>query len=237
MTLQLKAHVVRTPSGRVLQGPFDLEVPRGGRLGITGPSGCGKSTLLRQIIDQLTTKSSDSSLSNVSIEYVPQSDFLFPWYSARQNYAAWRQMPPEERHLALARRLGIGSIIDHRYGQLSGGERQRVSLWILLCGSADVALIDEPFTALDINSKMICMEAAAEWISAGSRSLIVISHDVDVLTYLADRIFVFGESHIIPTRELRIQHDPPTSRSEYIERVRVGTYSEILAALTAARGP
>ena len=235
MMLSFNSHTVSTPDGKVLQAPFDFDLSAGGRLGVTGPSGCGKSMMLRQLASAKRSKSRSITVTAKRLEYVPQNDFLFPWYTARQNYDAWarsdRNGALSTSHAALADGLGVSHLLDRSYGKLSGGERQRVALWILMCGDADLIALDEPFTALDIERKVICMEALAAWLKAGNRALVVVSHDFEILTYLADTILVFGHDQNSPHRCLHLGQSLPDSRQAYLERRRTGTYEGVIDAL------
>lgn len=238
MMLEFKAHVITTPTGRPLQDPFDYRLPTGRRLGVTGPSGCGKSMLLRQIARASARGGTPSiHLSHGRLDYVPQADFLFPWYSIRRNYIALLNPSDgavSDTHLQLALHLGLGAALDLSYGQLSGGERQRAALWTTLCGTPDFVAIDEPFTALDIGRKVVCMEALASGLTRMNATCIVVSHDFEILTYLCDAVLIFSPGRGSKPREIAVNDTLPTSRDEYLERRRRGVYEDLLTSLAVA---
>ena len=202
--LNLVGHCVCVPSGKgkgsssiVLQPDISFSLDANERIAITGPSGCGKSTLLRQIAyaaggEDDGSEPSSISVNASSVHFLPQSDFLFPWYSALDNFCYWlgRDLDKESADFEVAKALLLEKHITKRYEQLSGGQRQRVALWIALCSDAKLLLLDEPFTALDISTKMICLNLLSNWLDSRSRSLLLASHDFDILTYLSDKVII-----------------------------------------------
>lgn len=203
--LDLIDHRVFVPGGKgkgsphhmVLQPDISFALGANERIAITGPSGCGKSTLLRQIADAAGDEDDGSRPSSISVNagsvhFLPQCDFLFPWYNARDNFCYWlsRDLDEGSADFELAKALLLEKHITKGYEQLSGGQRQRVALWIALCSDAKLLLLDEPFTALDISTKMACLNLLSNWLDSGSRSLLLASHDFDILTYLCDKVII-----------------------------------------------
>lgn len=185
-------HEVRKPDGEKLLGPLSFTVAVGERLGITGPSGCGKSTLLRDICRAVKwTRDCDSTIRvyESDLDYLGQRDALFPWYSPRQTISALSKTAAEDPQAeAFAKALNLGDKLDLTESALSGGERQRAGLWTALCQGKRFLILDEPYTALDLASKYDALDLTSQWLTAGNRSLLVVSHDFHVLSFLCDRI-------------------------------------------------
>jgi len=171
-------------------GPFTKKIHIGDNVSLTGPSGCGKTTVLNQIVDHVSGQEVTNSLFCIQgkWDYFPQNNFLLPWYSARRNLMALddHNLVHSMEAQILSEELGIKDVLDAPYSSLSGGERQRIGLWILLLRKPGVVLIDEPFTALDLKMKLKCLSLLGEYLSSDVVTSIMVSHDLDVLTYIAD---------------------------------------------------
>lgn len=167
---------------------------------------------------------------------MPQGEFLFPWFTPKQNYNAWLGrkvgLAIDGPDLARAETLEIDALLDRRFSDLSGGERQRVALWTALSREIDLLIIDEPFTALDIERKSACLEVLAAALSSGLKALIFVSHDYDVLTYLANRILLLNGNNKRQIREFEFPGNLPSNISEYLERRASNQYASLLQALT-----
>lgn len=240
--VKAREHVLRTPDGRVLQQGITFDIAEGDRLGITGPSGCGKSTLLREIaaIASRASEGEDTlDVAGITVDYLAQADYLFPWFTPKQNLNAW--LGRELGHglsasdLSSAENLQIHTLLDRRFSALSGGERQRVALWTALARPVDLLIIDEPFTALDIERKSTCLEALSAAFPDRIKSMVFVSHDYDVLTYLANRIVLFNSSTDGGTQTFEFPGGLPSSRREYLGRRTSDQYANLLTALTRAR--
>lgn len=232
--LSLRRHVIALPDGPALQAPVTFSVMNCDRLGITGPSGCGKTTLLRQIAGVASKQAPLPTIlvGAATINYLPQHEFLFPWYTPRRNYMAWLRRPSVRLvDLEIADRLGIDEALDRHWSNLSGGERQRVGLWLVLASEADLLLLDEPFTALDMARKVVCLEALGDWLRVGKKSLVVVSHDFEVLSFLSQRVLLFPQDGTLPSKLVELTSDLPCSRADYLARHRQGDYEKLLAEM------
>lgn len=232
--LTLSDHVI-TAAAEPLQAEISLELLPGDRVSVTGPSGCGKSTLLRQI---LRKSSGSENIRTVevragSLNYLPQSEFMFPWYTPRQNYEAWlSQEAISDEAMAWARKLGIEGVLDRRHSRLSGGEKQRVGIWLVLCSNADLVLLDEPFTALDLKRKFDCLECLGEWIGLKPRALLIVSHDFEILTYLSKKVLVLASSPQKLPQLIELDPELPEDRSSYLARHSSESYQHLLSVLS-----
>ncbi len=182
---------------------FNLEIKEGELIAIVGPSGCGKTTLLRCIAGlEEVTAGVISSGSKVFSEPGPDrgmvfQDFaLFPWRTVRKNIEFGLEiagMPKEQRkeksdkYLAL---MGLTAFADAQVHELSGGMKQRVSIARALITHPDIILMDEPFGALDAQTRNIMQMELVKLLDKTDQTIVFITHSVDEAVFLADRIVV-----------------------------------------------
>jgi NitT/TauT family transport system ATP-binding protein len=180
-----------------------LAVAAGEFVSVVGPTGCGKSTLLNVAAGLLapssgTVRSFGQALSGVNVRagYMFQSDSLMPWRTALANVMAGLEFRgvPDARQQAeeWLRRVGLGGFGDRYPHQLSGGMRKRVSLAQTLVLDPDVILMDEPFSALDVQTRQLMEnELLALW-SAKKKAVLFITHDLDEAIAMSDRVVVLS---------------------------------------------
>lgn len=182
---------------------FSLDIKKGELITIVGPSGCGKTTLLRMIaglmeptkgrilIDGNECKGTGSDRGMVFQDYA-----LFPWRSVRKNIEFGLEVanvPKEERRARsdeLLMMVGLENFADARIHELSGGMKQRVAIARALATKPEVLLMDEPFGALDAQTRNLMQEALIDILEQTSQTVIFITHSVDEAVYLSDRIAV-----------------------------------------------
>ena len=183
---------------------IDLDIQPGEFVVFLGPSGCGKSTLLYLISgledvtegqiwsfsDKVETPSPDRSL-------IFQETSLFPWLTVWQNVSfglAIRGASQAERRAVAAealQRVGLSAAIDKRPDELSGGMRQRVAVARALAMRPKVLLMDEPFAALDVQTRQKMQDFLIDvWRESGA-SVLFVTHHIDEAVALADRVVVF----------------------------------------------
>lgn len=182
-----------------------LAVPDGEFVSIVGPSGCGKSTLfnivsgiLRPTSGQVLLDQRDITARPGHVGYMLQKDLLLPWKTALENItlgaALTRRVTRNDREQAaiLASRYGLGDFLNHYPHAMSGGMRQRVALMRTLAFARDVMLLDEPFGALDSQTRMEMQQwLLGVWAEQRS-TLLFVTHDVDEAIFLADRVVVMS---------------------------------------------
>lgn len=182
-----------------------LKVGAGEFVSVVGPTGCGKSTLLNVGAGLLEASSGEvrvfgSPLQGINRRagYMFQSDALMPWRSALENVMVglqYRGMPDSEARreaLAWLDRVGLGGFGDRYPHQLSGGMRKRTALAQTLALDPDVILMDEPFSALDVQTRQLMEnEVLALWADK-RKAVLFITHDLDEAIAMSDRVVVLS---------------------------------------------
>ncbi|MGN6311033.1 MAG: ABC transporter ATP-binding protein [Xanthobacteraceae bacterium] len=214
VTLKNVARRFVTPSGDVLSAleGFDLTVAPGEFCAIVGPTGCGKSTTLGLVSGLAqpqggTVTLFDAPVTGVDrrVGFVFQQDAVFPWRDVLGNVMAgplFRGVPRAKAE-AEARdwiaRVGLTGFEQHHPHQLSGGMRKRVALAQTFINKPEVLLMDEPFSALDVQTRELMQEELLSlWTQSGAAVLFV-THDLDEAILLADRVAV------LTTRPARVK--------------------------------
>jgi NitT/TauT family transport system ATP-binding protein len=185
--------------------PTTFEIARGELLALIGPSGCGKSTLLNVIGGLLepTTGGVDVNGKRVNgpmprdIAYVFQENALFPWNTVIDNvklgmlFQGVPKTEHEDRARASLNAVGLAEFASHFPGQLSGGMRQRAALARALSLDTPVLLMDEPFGALDEQTRMVLGEDLSVLLSRTRKTIVFVTHSLGEAVFLADRVAVF----------------------------------------------
>jgi len=183
-----------------------LDITRGELLCLIGPSGCGKSTLLNMIGGLLEPTSGTVEVSGKpvrgplprDIAFVFQEHALFPWCTVIENVKLGMvfQGVAKSEHDGRARKsleaVGLKDFINHYPAQLSGGMRQRAALARALSLQTDIILMDEPFGALDEQTRMILGEDLSVLLAATGKTIVFVTHSLGEAVYLADRVAVFS---------------------------------------------
>jgi NitT/TauT family transport system ATP-binding protein len=191
-------------------GDLSLTLRQGEIVSIVGPSGCGKTTLLNTLCGLLAPDSGhirwhgrEVSGQPQNVGYMLQKDLLLPWRTALGNTLLGLQIrgvaaaEAEDKSRAMLDQLGLNGFADHYPSTLSGGMRQRVALARTLVNEPDVLLLDEPFAALDFQSKLLIENDTVALVRRGNRSMMLITHDIEEAVSLADRVIVLSKR---PTR-------------------------------------
>jgi ABC-type nitrate/sulfonate/bicarbonate transport system ATPase subunit len=196
----------KTPTG-VFQAlaPVTLSIPQGRFVSLIGPSGCGKSTIFNIIAGLLEPTGGRVMIDGVDatgtigrVGYMLQKDLLLPWRTVLDNAILGMEIQGVPLREARARALPL----LHRYGlsgfeylypnSLSGGMRQRAALLRTLLFDTDVILLDEPFGALDAQTKLQMQEWLMQLWSDFGKTVLFVTHDVEEAIYLSDEMHVMG---------------------------------------------
>jgi NitT/TauT family transport system ATP-binding protein len=218
-----------TPSGGVYTALRDLDVriESGEFCAVVGPTGCGKSTTLA-LVSGLEPVSAGEVLVEgrpvdgltPGIGYVFQADAIFPWKSVIENVAAGPRYNGASRREARERardwigRVGLSGFEDHYPHQLSGGMRKRVALAQTLINEPRIVLMDEPFSALDVQTRTLMENELLGLWSASSASVVFVTHDLEEAISLADRVYVFTAGPGTVKADYRVDLPRPRNVSE-----------------------
>jgi NitT/TauT family transport system ATP-binding protein len=204
-----------------------FDVKEGEFVAIVGPSGCGKSTLLSLISGILKPEEGTITFKNnqkPKIGYMLQRDHLFEWRSIWSNCLLGLEIQnkktPENIALAeyLLQEYGLADSKGKRPSELSGGMRQRAALVRTLVLNPDLFLLDEPFSALDFQTRMEVSEDISNIIRSRKKTVIFITHDLQEAISLSDRVLVLSKrpTHIvkdIPIHLTRVGSGPLATRN------------------------
>ena len=176
---------------------ISLDIKDGEYLSIVGPSGCGKSTLLN-IIGEIDTKSSGeiNIRDNIRIGYMLQNDCLFPWLNILDNCLLGLKIKGEfsdDNIKYVEGLLDTYGLSDFKYkypSSLSGGMRQRVALIRTLALKPDILLLDEPFSALDYQTRLAVSDDVYNIIKDTGKTVVMITHDIAEAISMSDRVVV-----------------------------------------------
>lgn len=193
------------PSGKSLTAirNFTMTVERGEFVAIVGPTGCGKSTTLNLITGLAspsagTVRVMGAPVTGIDrrIGFVFQADALFPWRTVIDNVAAGPLFRGKPRKAALdlaskwLARVGLSGFEHHYPHQLSGGMRKRVALAQTFINEPQILLMDEPFSALDVQTRTVMHEELLRLWSEAKASVVFVTHDLEEAIALADKVYV-----------------------------------------------
>lgn len=209
---------------------LDFEVSKGEFVAVVGPSGCGKTTLLSIICGTLKPTSGTVYLNdqpidstNNNIGYMLQHDHLFDWRTVYKNIILGLEISHKltEKNIeyvkSLANKYGLESFLQHYPPQLSGGMRQRAALIRTLALNPDVMLLDEPFSALDYQTRINVCDDVYSIIKKEEKTVLLVTHDISEAISLADRIILLSKRPSIVKRiiETNLSHiKTPLERRE-----------------------
>lgn len=221
---------------------LNLDIRSGSFTAIVGPSGCGKTTILNLLADVVQPSSGEVLISGskpreatIRAGYLLARDALLPWRTAQKNVelplelhgsasAAERSVISSE----LLARVGLKGFENHKVKQLSHGMKQRVSLARLFAFDPDILLLDEPFSALDAQTRMRAQEFFLEVWQRDMKTVLLVTHDIQEAIFMADEVLVFSPR---PTSLLK-RFTVTFPRPRRIEELRLnstfnGIYDEI----------
>ena len=201
---------------------LNLTVENGEFISVVGPSGCGKSTIL-SLLAGLLQPSEGTLTINGTIGYMLQKDHLLHWRNIRQNVLLGleiqNKLTPQNIDYteSLLEQYGLGDFQDHYPWQLSGGMRQRAALIRTLAVKPDILLLDEPFSALDYQTRLSVSDEIGSIIRNTGKTAILVTHDISEAISLADRVIVLSKRPASVKKVFHIQlslasHTPLQSR-------------------------
>ena len=182
---------------------LSLEVKKGEFMSILGPSGCGKTTLLSLISGTLKPTEGKITLNGKEIDgttteigYMLQRDHLFEWRTIYKNITLGLEIQHKltgenlDHCERLIEKYGLKDFVKHYPNQLSGGMRQRVALIRTLALNPDVLLLDEPFSALDFQTRLQVCDDVHAIIKSEGKTAVLVTHDISEAISMSDRIAI-----------------------------------------------
>ncbi|KRC93969.1 MULTISPECIES: ABC transporter ATP-binding protein [unclassified Streptomyces] len=224
--LTLRAAALGRPDAAAL-ADVDLDVPPGEILTVVGPSGCGKSTLLRTFAGLLPALGGAVEQDGLPIggpaadrALVFQEDALLPWRTLLANVElplAIQGLRRAERRRKAAdwlERVGLADRARQLPHRVSGGQRQRAQLARALAAGPRAVLMDEPFGALDAQTRAGMQDLLVEVLQGTGATVVFVTHDVDEALFLGDRVALLGAGRLVAVRDVprprdRAAHDDP----------------------------
>jgi NitT/TauT family transport system ATP-binding protein len=214
--------VFETRNGRIQAlEKIDFNTQEQEFLCILGPSGCGKTTLLKIIAGLLEPTSGEAIYEGTKEEGVPlnslvfQEHGLFPWMNVIDNVAfglEMRGINKKDRHVAateVIEKVGLKSFLKNYPYELSVGMKQRVGLARALVNDPAILLMDEPFGALDAQTKLILQDELLQIWSQYRKPIIYVTHDIEEAVLLGDRVIVLTRSPGRIKEEIRVELPRP----------------------------
>ncbi len=178
---------------------LSFSLKQGDFVSIVGPSGCGKSTLLSIISGLIPPENGSVVLNGSHIGYMLQKDHLLEWRSVYRNIILGLEIQhkisseTKEKALKLLKQYGLEQFANAKPSELSGGMRQRVALIRTLILEPDLLLLDEPFSALDYQTRLSVSDDIGQIIRREGRTAILVTHDLAEAISLGDRVIVLTE--------------------------------------------
>jgi NitT/TauT family transport system ATP-binding protein len=224
-----------SPEGKAIMAlqNFSMSVEKGQFCAVVGPTGCGKSTTLSLITGLARPSAGAVRIWGQPVEgidrrigFVFQSDAVFPWKSVLDNVAAgpiYRGMRKDEANdkaMDWIRRVGLSRFERHYPHQLSGGMRKRVALAQTFINEPEILLMDEPFSALDVQTRALMQDELLHLWSVNGASVVFVTHDIEEAIALADKVFVLtsGPATVKTSYEIDLPRPREVSEARYSPR-------------------
>lgn len=227
----------------------DLEISRGDFVCLVGPSGCGKTTVLNAVAGFVPTSGGELTLDGRVIPgpgpdraMVFQQPNLLPWRSVLANVTygleiskAWSKTEARERGMDLIELVGLTDAASSFPSQLSGGMQARVNLARALAVDPEILLLDEPFAAIDAQTREVLQAELLRVCAARDVTALFVTHDISEAAFLADRVAVFSPRPGRIVQEITVPWERP--RAQGIRRTRefADLHDEIADVLYAAK--
>ena len=211
---------------------MSFSIYEGEFVAVIGPSGCGKTTVLSLAAGLLSPSAGSVCVRGKKVHrgmpcfgYMLQKDELFPWRTVEQNLFLPLEIKkintPENRKraLSLAEKYGLGGFLKSMPDQLSGGMRQRAALIRTLAAQPEILLLDEPFSALDYQTRLNVCDDVYNIIRSEKKTAMLVTHDISEAISVADRILVLSArpAHVVAVHELNFGDTVPLKRREMPE--------------------
>ncbi len=201
---------------------LSFSVERGQFVSVIGPSGCGKTTILSLAAGILSPSSGEVTRGGGEFGYMLQRDALFPWRTVEGNLflplEVKKRNTPEMRAkaIALAEKYGLKDFLKKTPSQLSGGMRQRVALIRTLAAEPEILLLDEPFSALDYQTRLEVCDDVQAIIKGEKKTALLVTHDISEAIALSDKVVVLSArpATVVAQHDITFGGNNPKHRRE-----------------------
>ena len=226
-TPQGETEAVRTLSFAVKRGEF---------VAVVGPSGCGKTTILSLImgLNRPSQGRVRFPLGPCPMGYMLQRDNLLEWRTLEKNVILGLEVQHKlneetrSKTVSLLRKYGLGDFLTYHPGQLSGGMRQKAALIRTLALDPELLLLDEPFSALDYQTRLTLADEVFSIIRQEGKTALLVTHDIGEAVSMADRVLVFSDRPATLKREILL--DFPRDMTPLLRREE-SVFQEYFAAI------
>lgn len=204
---------------------LSFTIEEGQFVSVIGPSGCGKTTILSLAAGLLSPSSGEVRRGGGEFGYMLQRDALFPWRTVEGNIflplEVKKRNTPEmrEKALALAVKYGLKDFLKKSPSQLSGGMRQRVALIRTLAAEPDILMLDEPFSALDYQTRLEVCDDVQSIIKGEQKTALLVTHDISEAIALSDKVVVLSArpARVVAEHLINFGDGSPKKRRECSE--------------------
>ncbi len=204
---------------------LNFTVENGQFVSVIGPSGCGKTTILSLAAGILSPSSGEVLRGDGEFGYMLQRDALFSWRTVEQNIflpleVKKRNTPQmREKAVALAEKYGLKDFLKKTPSQLSGGMRQRVALIRTLAAEPEILLLDEPFSALDYQTRLEVCDDVQRIIKSEKKTALLVTHDISEAIALSDKVVVLSArpATVVAEHAINFGGNIPKTRRECSE--------------------
>jgi NitT/TauT family transport system ATP-binding protein len=204
---------------------LSFSVSDGQFVSVIGPSGCGKTTILSLCANLLKPSSGHIERGGGEFGYMLQTDALFNWRTVEKNIYLPLEVKgvntPEmrKRAITLAEKYGLKDFLKKKPDELSGGMRQRVALIRTLAFNPDILLLDEPFSALDYQTRLEVCDDVQSIIKSEKKTALLVTHDISEAIALSDKVIVLSPrpAHVVGEHNITFGDGSPKKRRECSE--------------------
>ncbi|MCD8308746.1 MAG: ABC transporter ATP-binding protein [Clostridia bacterium] len=201
---------------------LNFEVDEGEFVAVIGPSGCGKSTILSLAAGLIAPTEGQIERGGGQFGYMLQTDALFPWRTVEQNIYLPLEVKKTNtaemriKALTLAEKYGLKDFLKKSPSQLSGGMRQRVALIRTLAAQPQTLLLDEPFSALDYQTRLAVCDDVQAIIKEENKTALLVTHDISEAIALSDKVIVLScrPARVVGEHRITFGDGSPKKRRE-----------------------
>ncbi len=201
---------------------LNFTVGKGQFVSVIGPSGCGKSTILSLAAGLLKPSSGEIIKGSGEFGYMLQRDALFEWRTVEQNIFLPLEIKKRNtaemraRAVGLAEKYGLKDFLKKSPSQLSGGMRQRAALIRTLAAEPEILLLDEPFSALDYQTRLEVCDDVQSIIKSEKKTALLVTHDISEAIALSDKVVVLSArpAHVVAEHMIAFGDSPKSRRND-----------------------